>query len=205
MAQRAEGAKYRGRQEDRYREQLTAASVDYLHFAPEHGELAADIAAKAAGRAGEVGSGRVGRTRTLTLEERAELAARAHIRHHHTSYHDAVAELPIEAALFGDDWLPRGEGHRTARGRRLPRAAPPALGLKVIRHPPSANRHPPPATCHLRAPATCHRTPVDRSARQCAGKAAACRAQIGHSPSRRPAAAGTRSPEIMDSPVWAHG
>jgi hypothetical protein len=112
--QRVEGAKHRARQEDRYREQLAAAILDYLDFAPEHGELAGDIAATAATRAGEVGSGRVGRTRTLTLEDRAELAARAHIRHHHTSYHDTLADLPIESMLYGDDWLYR-EAKATAQ------------------------------------------------------------------------------------------
>jgi len=138
VRQRAEGAKYRARQEDRYREHLAAAIVDYLDFAPEYGDLAADIAAAAAARAGEVGSGRVGRTRTLTLEERASLAARAHIRHRHTTYHEALAELS-DGLLSGDEWIYR-EAKSTAqlevdifldRHRRQPktRRAHPARGV----------------------------------------------------------------------------
>jgi hypothetical protein len=53
-----------------------------------------------------IGSGRVGRTRLLTLEQRAELAARADIRRNHTSYEDGLAEL-YEDDLVGDDWLYR--------------------------------------------------------------------------------------------------
>jgi hypothetical protein len=37
----------------------------------------------------------------LTLEQRAELAGRADIRHNHTSYEDQLAD----ADLHGDDWL----------------------------------------------------------------------------------------------------
>lgn len=84
---REQGARTRERQEVRYRSQLERAVVAYLAFAPEHEELAHGIAAAAATRAAEVGSGRVGRTRLRPLEERAELAVRAEIRHSHTAYH----------------------------------------------------------------------------------------------------------------------
>jgi hypothetical protein len=46
-----------------------------------------------------VGSGRVGRTRVLTLAERVAPAARAEIRHAHTDYHQQLAELNP----FGED------------------------------------------------------------------------------------------------------
>ena len=47
-----------------------------------------------------VGTGRVGRTKVLALEERAALAARATIRHCFTDYDDRVAVLdPFEAEL----------------------------------------------------------------------------------------------------------
>ena len=104
--QRSSGAKQRDRQEATYRSELAAAIVVYLDFAPRHAQLANEIAERAATRAGEVGSGRVGRTRLLTLEQRAELAARADIRHNHTSYEDNLTEL-YEADLVGDDWLYR--------------------------------------------------------------------------------------------------
>jgi len=79
--QRERGAKSRERQEVVYRDELADAIRRFLAFAPEHSELAEEIAAEAATRAAVMGSGRVGRTRTLSLDERAVLAARALIRH----------------------------------------------------------------------------------------------------------------------------
>lgn len=103
---RAAGARYRERKEDRYRQDLADAIVAFLAFAPAHAKLASSIAESAAARAAEVGSGRVGRTRTLSLEERAALAARAHIRHHHTEYEARLDDVPLDE-LYGDDWLYR--------------------------------------------------------------------------------------------------
>jgi hypothetical protein len=94
---RLAGARQRERREDRYRSELHAAIVTYLDFADEHAPLAGEIADAAATRASEVGSGRVGRASTLALAERAELAARAHIRHHHTDYEDELASTVLES------------------------------------------------------------------------------------------------------------
>lgn len=99
---RAQGAAYRARKEAGYVEQLTEAVVAFLAFAPHYAELARDIAGEAAGRAGEVGSRRVGRTRTLSLEQRAALAARALIRHRYTDYEDRLA-----GEVWDDDYLYR--------------------------------------------------------------------------------------------------
>ena len=74
----------------------------YLSFAPEHAELAQSIADEAAQRAGEVGSGRVGRTRKLTLDQRAALAARALIRHKYTDYEERLV-----TEVWDDDFLYR--------------------------------------------------------------------------------------------------
>jgi hypothetical protein len=89
-SRRAQGAAYRARKEAAYREELGQAIVAFLAFAPEHARLARSIATDAAHRAGGVGSGRVGRTRGLTLEERAALAARALIRHTYTEYEERL-------------------------------------------------------------------------------------------------------------------
>jgi hypothetical protein len=78
--QREATAEHRAKAEERYRGQLAAAIVAFLDFAPEHAALAETIAENASERAAAVGSGRVGRTRTLAVEERAALAARAYIR-----------------------------------------------------------------------------------------------------------------------------
>lgn len=98
--QRVTNARHRVRVEVAYRDEFTAAVVAWLDFTPEHAALAEEIATAAAERAVEVGSGRVGRTRTLPLEERAALAARASIRHRLTDYDDRLADLdPMEAEL----------------------------------------------------------------------------------------------------------
>ncbi len=81
----------------RYREELHAAVLAFLGFAPEHAALAEQIASDTAARAAVVGSGRVGRTRLLSLEERARLAARAHIRHRFTTYEDKLNRMPFAA------------------------------------------------------------------------------------------------------------
>lgn len=67
----------------------------FLDFETSHRALAEQIADEASARAAVVGSGRVGRTRTIALEERAALAARAYIRHRLTSYEDHLAEPTV--------------------------------------------------------------------------------------------------------------
>jgi hypothetical protein len=101
---REAGARSRERQEVRYQGELTQAIVAYLAFTPAHQTLAESIAREAAERTAVVGSGRVGRTRLLPLEERAALAARAQIRHAHTDYHHQLDELPL---VGNDDELYR--------------------------------------------------------------------------------------------------
>ena len=100
---RKHGESSRARAEERYRVELEAAIVAYLGFADEHGELATEIAAEASRRAAVVGSGRVGRTRTISLEQRAELAARAYIRHELTNYEDDL----VDREVWDDDFLYR--------------------------------------------------------------------------------------------------
>ena len=79
-----------------YRDELADAIRQFLAFAPEHSELSNEIASEAAIRAAVVGSGRVGRTRTVSLDERAALAARALIRHRYTSYEDDLFDASME-------------------------------------------------------------------------------------------------------------
>lgn len=106
---RAASGSYRDRTEERYRRELAAAIVAYLDFVPEHAQLADQIAERAAARAGEVGSGRVGRTRLLSLPERAELAARADIRHNHTGDDWLYREIKATAHVAVDDFI---DNHR---------------------------------------------------------------------------------------------
>jgi hypothetical protein len=93
---RALGAESRRLHEDRYRDELEVAIVRFLAFARPHRELERRIAKETAAHAAVVGSGRVGRTRKLTLEDRAALSARAYIRHGFTSYHDDLDSVSPE-------------------------------------------------------------------------------------------------------------
>jgi hypothetical protein len=131
---REAGARSRERQEARYRQKLTAAIVDYLAFTPEHQRLAERIAMEAAVRASVVGSGRVGRTRMLSLQDRAALAARAQIRHAYTDYEQQLDEhlvaglddelyraLKAEAQAAVDGFL---QAHRAERPEPQPGRRP---------------------------------------------------------------------------------
>jgi hypothetical protein len=100
---RQHGAISRARAAERDRLDLEAAIIGFLDFADQHRALAREIAAGAAGRAAVVGSGRVGRTRTISLEERAALAARAYIRHNLTSYDDEL----VDREVWDDEFLYR--------------------------------------------------------------------------------------------------
>lgn len=102
IVHRERGVRQRARTEDRYRDDLAAAIHDFLAFAPHHQELATQIAQGAAVLAARVGSGRVGRTRTLPLEERAALAARAWIRHNLTGYEDDLAVARDEMGVIDE-------------------------------------------------------------------------------------------------------
>ncbi len=102
VEQRAVGARRRDRLEVDYRAEFTAAVLRWLDFAPEHEKLAEEIALGAAEQAAVVGSGRVGRTKTLTLDERAALAARAFIRHRHTDYEHQLVSLDPSGVSIDD-------------------------------------------------------------------------------------------------------
>jgi hypothetical protein len=95
---RQAGAVSRERLEAGYQQQLADAVLAFLDFAPEHAALGGRISREVAGRAAVVGRGRVGRTRTIPLEERAALAARAFIRHRFTDYDDQLDDLWGEGA-----------------------------------------------------------------------------------------------------------
>ncbi len=99
--QRSAGAQQRAKHEAAYREEFEQAVLRWLGFAPDHAAVAHEIASHAVERAAVVGSGRVGRTKTLSLDERAALAARAYIRHQHTDYERHLEALTV--ADFGPD------------------------------------------------------------------------------------------------------
>jgi len=107
-ARRAVGRVYRERREDGYTKRFAEAIYRFLEFAPKYDRLARRIAREAAEHSTVVGSERVGRTSRLSLEEKAELAARAYIRHKHTKYEDRLEELTLSGLwIEPDDYLHR--------------------------------------------------------------------------------------------------
>ncbi|MGI0054823.1 MAG: DUF2293 domain-containing protein [Thermoplasmata archaeon] len=86
----------RERAENRHRAAFEQAVLRFLSFAPEHEPLAREIARESAAQATAVRRGHVGRTRRLSLADRAELAARAWIRHKHTDYEALLWDMSGE-------------------------------------------------------------------------------------------------------------
>jgi len=63
---------------------------NYLSFAPAYAALAAEMAKQIAEHATPVGSGTVARTKRISIEQRAEAATIAWMRHQTTAYDDTV-------------------------------------------------------------------------------------------------------------------
>jgi hypothetical protein len=79
-------AKRRVKTQAAYAEDFTGAVVKFLAFHPAHTELAHRLARVVADHATPVGSGTVARTKRIPLEQRAEAAVIAWMRHQTTGY-----------------------------------------------------------------------------------------------------------------------
>jgi hypothetical protein len=73
-----------------YVEDFQGAVVSFLAFHPAHAELADQLARAVTGHATPVGSGTVARTRRIPVEQRAEAAVIAWMRHETTGYDSLV-------------------------------------------------------------------------------------------------------------------
>ncbi|WP_406698803.1 DUF2293 domain-containing protein [Singulisphaera sp. Ch08] len=80
----------RDRAQAEYVEDFFGAVVSFLAFLPEHAELAGLLARAVADHATPVGSGTVARTKRIPVEQRAEAAVIAWMRHQTTAY-DSMA------------------------------------------------------------------------------------------------------------------
>jgi len=80
------GRTRRAREQAHYAEDFAGAVEAFLGFAPSHAALAGRLARAIAAHAVPVGSGTVARTRRIPLEERAEAAVIAWLRHQTTDY-----------------------------------------------------------------------------------------------------------------------
>lgn len=79
-------AKRRERKQNEYVEDFNAAVLAFLNFNVRHEEIAARLANAVAEHATPVGSGTVARTQRIPIEQRAESAVIAWLRHQTTAY-----------------------------------------------------------------------------------------------------------------------
>ncbi len=84
----AAAATRREKAQDEYIDQFTDAVFAFLNFHERYRDLAGDIAVAVAKHATPVGSGTVARTKTISVERRAEAAVIAWMRHQTTAYDD---------------------------------------------------------------------------------------------------------------------
>lgn len=76
----------REREQESYVEDFGVAVRAFLRFAPVHAAFERELAAAVTAHATPVGSGTVARTRRIPVEQRAEAAVIAWMRHHTTAY-----------------------------------------------------------------------------------------------------------------------
>lgn len=80
------GARRREKAQAEYVEDFFGAVVDFLGFHPDHNKLAQRLALAVTEHATPVGSGTVARTKRIPVEQRAEAAVIAWMRHQTTAY-----------------------------------------------------------------------------------------------------------------------
>lgn len=83
-----QGRQRRAAKEIEYAQDFCEAVFRFLGFHPRHTELAMQLALEVTRHAAGVGSGTVARTKRIPLEQRAEAAVIAWLRHQTTSYDD---------------------------------------------------------------------------------------------------------------------
>ncbi|EDY82322.1 hypothetical protein VDG1235_1942 [Verrucomicrobiia bacterium DG1235] len=80
------GRAYREKKQESYADAFREQIVSFLDFHPRYQPIAAALATRIASHAVPVGSGTVARTQTIPIEQRAEAATIAWMRHQTTAY-----------------------------------------------------------------------------------------------------------------------
>lgn len=84
--QKQQAAVRREKKQEAYVEDFGAAILDFLNFAPLHQKVAQQFAKRVSDHATPVGSGTVARTERIPIQQRAEAAVIAWMRHQTTAY-----------------------------------------------------------------------------------------------------------------------
>jgi hypothetical protein len=151
-------AQRRDKAQAEYVEDFFGAVVAFLALHPDHAELAGRLASAVTDHATPVGSGTVARTRRIPVEQRAEAAVIAWMRHQTTGYDGMV--------------IPRLKGKRREVRRMLARRSQELLSRyrsgepvlegcplrKALTNPPSPSSQPPGEKQQETHPAAGHRT-----------------------------------------------
>ncbi len=90
MQRKESDAKRRDKAQEEYVEDFLGAVVAFLTFHPNYAEFAIRLAGAVTEHATPVGSGTVARTKRIPVEERAEAAVIAWMRHQTTGYDSLV-------------------------------------------------------------------------------------------------------------------
>jgi hypothetical protein len=105
----------RDRAQEAYVQSFDEAVMAFLDFAPRYGDLGRELATRVSRHATPVGSGTVARTERISIEQRAEAAVIAWMRHQTTAY-DSLA-------------IPRQKGMRREVRRQMAETARSLLNL----------------------------------------------------------------------------
>ena len=116
----------RERVQEGYVQSFSEAVLEFLRFAPRYHELAQRLAARVTAHATPVGSGTVARTERIPVEQRAEAAVIAWLRHQTTAYDDMA--------------IPRVKGMRREVRRELAEISRSLLGVHRRDEPHAAER-----------------------------------------------------------------
>jgi hypothetical protein len=92
---RAADEKRRAQKQEAYERSFHAAVLDFLDFHQAHADIAEALADAVTAHAAPVGSGTVARTERIPIEQRAEAAVIAWMRHQTTAY-DTMTIAPIK-------------------------------------------------------------------------------------------------------------
>jgi len=132
----------RERSQTAYVEAFEAEVLEFLAFAPRWSEQARILAHRVAAHATPVGSGTVARTRRISIEERAEAAVVAWMRHQTTAYDNlsiprvAGARREVRRELAQISRAVLGEHRRDVP--HAPRVCPLCTALATTPRPPAA-------------------------------------------------------------------
>jgi hypothetical protein len=155
------GRRRREREQASYVEEFEASVREYLAFHPRHAEMAKALARAVTEHATPVGSGTVARTERIPVEQRAEAAVIAWMRHRTTAYDSmhvprvagARREVRRELAQRSKALLGRYRRGEDVDAATCPLARALSFGGVVPTPPPvgSESRHPSPNPSVLRA------------------------------------------------------